>query len=119
MRRLPTIELLRRALRERVCTQCVQRPEGSEHDPPTQPRACEPQCTVFLNLPKLKQIARMVHAPTLGPYEEVFREEICSSCQASPTSGDFCHERTVQDCPLSRQASEVLETITRVLERSG
>jgi len=94
MQHLPVINVMRRALREAVCERCPARPPGSERWGPATPRACELLCPVFVNLPRLKQIAKRVHAHGIGPYEHAVRDEICQHCRLSPTSGDYCAERS-------------------------
>ncbi len=115
MQRLPEMELAQRAIRTRVCTQCFKRPVGSERLSADRPRVCEGECTIFLNLPKLQQIAESIHDATMGPYESAMRDMVCQECAASPTSGDYCEERRTVQCPLARYAPVVIETLERLV----
>ncbi|MCC6581285.1 MAG: hypothetical protein IT440_12690 [Phycisphaeraceae bacterium] len=115
MLNLPRSQVIERAVRQRICTQCFNRPEGSETLGPDEPRPCQPNCTIFINLPRLVDVTQRVHSPSMSPYERVVGNEICeTTCEASATSGDYCGERTTRACPLSRYMREVLETIERV-----
>ncbi len=114
MQNLPSLEVMQCAIRTRICVQCYQRPEGSESQGPTVPRECEPQCTIFIHLPTLRQIVDTTHDPALRPYETAIYEMVCQQCEASPTSGDFCADRTTQSCPLSRYTAMVIDTLERL-----
>lgn len=113
MQRLVTLDVMTRALRAEVCPQCSQRqPLGPW--PLNQPRPCEKDCTIFINLPKLRIIAEQVRSPGLGPYEYAIQELICQACHSSPTAGDYCADRTTRDCPLSRYSDLVVDVLERV-----
>ncbi len=115
MQRLPETDLAQRAIRSSVCTQCFKRPMGSERLGPQRPRVCEAQCTIFINLPRLQEIAAQIHDPTMGPYETALRDLICQQCAASPTSGDYCEERRTVQCPLARYAPVVIDTLEKLV----
>ena len=56
MQNKPSMKLVERTVRTRVCAECPRRtpcPGAS----PDQPRACEAGCSLFLNLPKLRDLA--------------------------------------------------------------
>ena len=115
MQHLPAHTVMQRTLRREICTQCHQRPSHSESLGPDVPRSCEPQCTIFIHLPKLHEIAERTHKPTLAPYEHAMRELICNTtCEQSPTAGDYCAERTTENCPLARYAGLVIDVLERV-----
>lgn len=114
MQHLPSLVVMQRALRHNICTQCFKRPSGSESLRPDQPRICEPQCQVFVNLPKLREIAAAVNSPTLGAYEHAVKEVVCQHCKADQTSGDFCAERSSLDCPLARYMGDVVTTLSKI-----
>ena len=117
MQHLPTLNVIQRALRQSICTRCFRRPEASERLTPEVPRSCEPECTIFVHLPKLQELAGEIHDPMLAPYEHAMRELICqTSCELSSTPGDYCPERTTMNCPLSHYAADVVEVIERVSE---
>ena len=117
MQNVPPLELMKRAVRARVCPQCSQRPPGSESLGPHVPRSCEPECTIFVHLPAIRDIAAQTNRPSLGPYEHAVRELICQTCEASPTAGDFCDGRSTRSCPLSRYLGDVIETLEAVNQR--
>lgn len=115
MQRLPELTLLERTIRSRICPQCFNRPKGSESLKPDQPRTCEPVCTIFIHLPKVRQVVLKVHDPSVGPYEKALVEEVCEgACTSSPTSGDFCSERTTRRCPLATYVTDVVSLIESV-----
>ena len=58
MQRRPTDDVLKRAIRAKVCPVCYQRPAGSESLADDVPRACEPLCPIFQNVPRLLDVAR-------------------------------------------------------------
>lgn len=115
MQRLPETDVAQRAIRSRVCVQCFKRPFGSERLGPQRPRACEGECTIFSNLPRLQEIAAQIHDPTMGPYETAIRDLVCQRCAASPTSGDYCEERRTVQCPLARYAPVVIDALEKLV----
>src|SRR3954452_2027576 len=52
----PNLDMLRRALRVKVCADCPRRPPGSECLDCDTPRACETHCPIFIHLPQIKAI---------------------------------------------------------------
>lgn len=120
MQNVPTLQLMQRALRTNICRQCSQRPQGSESLDADTPRACEPDCTVFVHLPRLREIVSRIPADdvTLSRYERAVNELICQVCESSPTAGDYCGDRATRNCPLSRYLNRVVETLERVPVRS-
>ncbi len=114
MQHLPTLEVMKRGLRAEVCPQCSQREPAGGDWPFDEPRPCEPGCTIFLNLPRLRLIVHRIHSESLAPYEDAMRELICQSCQSHHTAGDFCAPRATRQCPLSRYASLVVDALEKV-----
>lgn len=114
MRHKPALEVMQRAIRAQICTQCSQRPKGSEALPPTVSRSCEPECSIFVHLPEVKRIAEKLHESSMAPYERAVQELVCQTCNVSPTAGDFCDGRTSRNCPLSRYLNRVVETLEAV-----
>ena len=115
MQHKPTLEVMQRGIRAEICPDCHLRPPGSETMRPSQPRSCEPQCTIFGNLHKLQQIADQYDDPTISSYQRAMNELICTECDANPTSGDYCSDRTTQYCPLARYAGSVVSVLQRVI----
>ena len=115
MQHKPTLEVMQRAIRAEICPTCHLRPPGSETMRPSQPRNCEPQCTIFKSLPTLNQIVDQIDDETMIPYQHAMEELICLECDANPTSGDYCSDRTTQYCPLARYAGSVVSVLQRVI----
>jgi len=105
---------VRLTVRARICPNCSHRPAGSEALPCSEARSCEPECTIFAALPRLIEIVHTVHSDGLSPYERATRELVCQSCVSSPTSGDFCSDRSTAHCPLSVYLGDVVDAIERV-----
>src|SRR5688572_20033376 len=103
MLHLPMIDVMRRAIRERVCTGCFMRPAGSEQLGPNVPRECERACTVFVNLVPLRKIAAAMEARDGSPglFERAIRDSVCARCShAVASGGDYCAEHLAETCPL-------------------
>jgi hypothetical protein len=111
MQHLTLTQVMKRAVRATVCSQCYQRPIGSETLSPEEPRACEPTCTIFNNLARLKAIADRDDLP---PWENLIKDRICQKCEDSPSAGDYCAEGMTRTCPLSRYGGMVLEVLGKV-----
>src|SRR5215218_4455456 len=102
MQHVPIQSITARAVRAKICTQCYQRPTGSESWEPARSRPCEGECAIFRNLLKLEKIAAQVNDPGLDAYERAVRSQVCQRCTLSATAGDFCAEFATRSCPLSR-----------------
>jgi hypothetical protein len=111
-------DVLVRGIRARVCTQCYQRPPGSELDPPEVARNCEPTCPIFLNLRQLVDVAAVCGSAPAS-FEQSVKELICGRCTLAPSSGEYCIEYMTRTCPLSRYAAEVIRLIDAVQVRGG
>jgi len=112
MRHDPRLDVIRRGVREKICTICYQRPPGSESLPHDTPRACEPNCTIFTNLHELSRIAR--HGENYKSDERQVLECICTHCEVVKSAGDFCVERLTRACPLSRYQLDVIRLIRQL-----
>jgi hypothetical protein len=110
-------DVARAALRAGICTICYQRPRDAGPMTPSQPRVCEPTCTIFAFLDTLERIAVSDNSKP-GEFEHAMREQVCSRCTMSATAGDYCAEMEARTCPLSRYAPRVLE-ILEDLQRRG
>lgn len=113
MERHTTDDVLRRAVRARVCPTCYQRPKGSDFDPPHVARTCEPLCPIFLNLPRLVEVAAVCASAPVS-FEQSVKDLICARCTLAPSSGEYCAEYMARTCPLSRYARDVLELVDAV-----
>ena len=116
MQHIPTLEVLKRAARCVACTRCNKRPPHSELFSPSIPRRCEPECTIFANLPKLAKIAYDAGTDPRAPVERQMRESICLNCHAHPSSGNDCELRVNRECTLSVYVLDLIEPFERVLE---
>ncbi|MBI1335546.1 MAG: hypothetical protein GC164_01135 [Phycisphaera sp.] len=110
----PPLEDARRAVRWIVCRSCAFRPHQSELLGPEEPRACEPGCQVFLNMPRIMEMVATTADKSMVTYERIMRDRVCAKCQSSETSGDYCGERSVAHCPLSMYARDVVSVIERL-----
>lgn len=113
MKHLSMLETAKRAVRSMICTQCYQRPHGSETLGAAVPRACEPRCTIFMHLPRIA--AAVFEGKTTNQAgDEVMRKSVCPECDACPTAGDFCSERLARTCPLSRYNAQVIAILEQL-----
>ena len=116
MQHLPVLNVMERAIREVVCTRCFMRPHASEALGPDVPRSCEPDCTIFLNLPQLRRVAESMVDTTPGMFERAIQNSICAKCQHTMSAGDYCAQHLAETCPISVYGQLVLETLDRVRE---
>ncbi|HVT88342.1 MAG TPA: hypothetical protein VHD56_05785 [Tepidisphaeraceae bacterium] len=114
MQNKPLIELTRTAVRAAICTKCYQRPVGSESLDSSIPRQCEGECAIFSHLPQLLAAAK--RDEKLSP-DELMQKTVCSSCDISPSAGDFCADRLTRACPLSRYSGELILILEKLLNR--
>lgn len=114
MRHLPVLDVMQRAVREMICTHCFMRPAGSEALPPDIPRDCQSNCTIFMNLPDLREIAVEMSDQRPGVFERAIRNMICSKCHHCMSAGDYCAEHLAETCPLSVYGKLVLETLDKI-----
>ena len=114
------IEVMRRAVRTRICPNCFKRqpfPDGSDCDEPrpNESRNCEPECNIFRNLTALRKLAVQSSRSDRFDYEHEIQNAICQNCTATATSGDYCQDRSTRDCVLARHALQVGEILEEVL----
>jgi hypothetical protein len=92
------------AIRQQVCTHCIERPPGG---PPCAPLGkC---CGIELNLGRLVEAVHCVHSGVMDPYIEGFHEEVCRDCPARMTAQ--C------PCPLEYLLMLAVQAIEDVDER--
>ena len=92
------------AIREQVCSRCIERPAGG---PPCAPRG--KRCGVELHLPDIVELAHSVRGRAMDPYIERFHTDICEHCANRVTSQ--C------PCPLDPLLLLAIEAIESVDER--
>lgn len=73
------------ALREQVCSRCIERPPGG---PPCLPLG--KRCGLELNLPQIVDAVHQVHSNNMEPYAEVFHDLVCTQCANRTTSQCPC-----------------------------
>jgi hypothetical protein len=86
----------------------------------SEPRSCEPTCTIFLGLPKL--VGATAHGPLDESPDEAMQRVVCPTCHASASAGEYCTDRMDRTCPLSRYSADViqiLEDLVRVKRAAG
>jgi hypothetical protein len=88
-------------IRKEVCSRCVERPPGG---PPCAPLG--KQCGVEMHLPQLVQSVRGVQSPSIGPYLEHNRQEVCAVCPLLHSSN--C------PCPMDYLAVLVVQAVEAV-----
>lgn len=69
-------------------------------------------CTIFLNLHGLSRIARQVDSEKSD--ENQVQNCVCQKCQVAASAGDYCADRLVRGCPLSRYYSDVIGLIRAI-----
>jgi hypothetical protein len=63
------------AIREEVCTRCIERPSSG---PPCAPLG--KRCGIELNLDRLIEAVHTVRSPVIDPYIEAFHSIVCPEC---------------------------------------
>ena len=111
MQHHPTADVLKRAIRAKVCTTCYQRPAGSESMPSDAPRNCEPLCPIFVSMPRLMNVAAVCADAPIS-YEESIKELVKNGLgigvvaqwpiRAELQSGELV-TRPLGEKPLARQ----------------
>ena len=73
------------AIREQVCSRCVERPDGG---PPCFPLG--KRCGIEMNLGQLVEAVRGVDSPVMDPYIGAFHDVVCEHCPNRSTSQCPC-----------------------------
>jgi hypothetical protein len=98
-------------LRERICTQCDERPAGSDTLPLTASRICETVCPIFINLPQLLRISEDFESPYLATYDRAINDCICGECARNPMPN--CG-RGDCSCALERHLDKVIKALSEL-----
>jgi len=106
----PQVDEMERAIRAKVCTRCSQRPTGSETLGPGRPRACQGQCTIFINLSDIRQHAMRAYAGMPEPFESAVRDIAATHWELAGAL-DGRGERLASICPLSRHLRDVIDAL--------
>lgn len=100
MQHVPMIASAQRAFRATICPVCQLRPHGSESLGPMVPRVCEPTCSLFLHVGKLKAMIEAAPADRPLDHGREIQNQICNGCCVKQTAGDYCASRLNCTCPL-------------------
>ena len=111
MRRLLSLDLVKREVRSGICARCERRPSGSERWDPVVPRACEAGCPVFAHLPRLTGVAEGVD-PMVGSRRAVLRRAVCWTRRAGTGGSD-----APVASPLRRHRRRLVAILDRVADR--
>lgn len=107
-------DVLKRALRAKICPVCEEnRCEGRGDSAPVA-RPCELECPVFLNIEVLSNIARDAAGWSLTRQAPKVVSEICCQRCQRPAAGEACHDFFNLTCPLCRHSGRpvaILEAI--------
>ena len=92
------------AIREQVCTHCIERPPGG---PPCAPLG--KRCVIEGNLGPLVDAVHRVQSNVIDPFIEQFHNDVCTHCPNQPTSQ--C------PCPLDYLLTLAVQAIEEVDQR--
>lgn len=91
-------------IRQEVCSRCIEKPPGG---PPCAPLG--KACGIELHLPGLIESIRQVHSPSIAPYLERNRSEICEKCA-------FLHS-SICPCPMDYLSVLLVDAVEEVDKR--
>jgi len=93
------------SLREKICSVCVDRnPDGSCD------RLAERSCTLMAKLPLAAEAICQVDSPSIGPYIESIRRNVCEKCELRNMDGT-CDLRHTDHCMLNSYLPFVVEVV--------
>ena len=90
------------AIRELVCSRCIERPPGG---PPCAPLG--KRCGIEVNLERLVEAVHAVDSPAMDSYVDGLHDVVCPSCQFRTTSQCPCPLESL--LPLAVEAIESVE----------
>lgn len=111
LRTMPSLSLLEREIRLRVCPRCHLRPPHSESLGPEAVRACEMSCLVFTHLPMLRKTAILTD-PMLRSRADALRRRIHEICQADPCGSNAVDGGT---SPLNRYRGPIIKSVLKLV----
>lgn len=100
------------AIREQVCTRCIDRPPGG---PPCAPLG--KRCGIEVNLPRLIDAVHAVRSAAIDPYIAEFHDEVCTHCSYRLTNACPCPLDYL--LTLAVQAIEDVDQQRAAFSRSG
>jgi hypothetical protein len=89
------------AIRDQVCSRCIERPPGG---PPCAPQG--KRCGIEMHLPEIVEVVHRSRGRSMEPYIERFHNDVCAHCANRPT--DQC------PCPLDYLLLLAVEAIESV-----
>jgi hypothetical protein len=92
------------AIREQVCSRCVERPING---PPCAPLG--KQCGVEMHLPQIVSAIHEVRSDWIGPYLENNRNRVCETCAQ--------HHSSVCPCPMDYLAVLLVQAVETIDKR--
>jgi hypothetical protein len=109
---MENIDLVRQALKERVCSVCFERnDDGTCSLPDGRP------CAIEAHLPEMVKAIEAVHSVDLSPYLDSLRAEVCPNC--SQDAGGHCVFRESFDCSVDNLLYLVVDTIEEVKKQKA
>jgi hypothetical protein len=118
-----SLDMVKQAVRARVCSRCSQRTHGCENLQPDAPLPCERTCSVFLNLPRLVYVAERLD-PLIGSTGRALAHAMDNhTCACAHATSRACHASGSAKCgtigvdrrPLRRHGQRVIMLIKQML----
>jgi hypothetical protein len=98
----PLLDEYLQELRARVCSRCIERPEGG---PPCAPLG--KRCGIEMHLPDFIEVVHGVDSVRIDPYLVSLHDNICGNCTESTTSECPCPLKYL--LPLAVEAIETVD----------
>jgi hypothetical protein len=108
--RTPSVDMLRRQMRCRICTNCPLRPPRGDAAEATAPRPCESTCSLFLHLPLLRKTV-LLRDPMLASREAALRRKIDQLCDVDR------HHKPTPASTLARLRETIVDSLIELLGR--
>ena len=105
----PTLATIQNKMRAAICRRCPNAPRGSKSLGSGVPRACEPDCQLFRQLPRLKRAAELLD-PTLRS-RRVELEHLISQIIAEERRGALGRGVAGAKSPLKRFGKRIAATV--------
>jgi hypothetical protein len=103
LRTMPSLDVLRREMRRRICSHCNHRPRHSESFGAEVVRPCEVACPRFIHLPTLRKVAILAD-PMIHPRRDAVRQWIEQTCDDDRASAAAAG-------PLARYREDVIRAV--------
>jgi hypothetical protein len=103
----PLEQAYRDAIRERVCSVCIDQKDDGACGLATR------LCAIERHLPRLAAVLSRIDSPRMDEYDAAVRAEICPGCPQQDADGR-CAVRAASDCALLTYLPLVLDAIESV-----